>query len=160
MTMSQRFYIAHADRLAAQYDSLPFEQVHAPLLSQVPYSPSLVLDIGAGSGRDAAWMAGKGHQVVAVEPVEAFRDHGRRTYATDKIQWMDDRLPALERVMRSGLRFDIIMMSAVIMHLTETDRQRTIRKCAQLLKPGGLLYLTVRRGPPDPARDWMTDCWT
>ena len=53
--MPVAYYNANANRLAAQYLSLPFEQVHhswAHMLDQLP-THSHILDIGAGVGRDA-----------------------------------------------------------------------------------------------------------
>jgi protein-L-isoaspartate O-methyltransferase len=39
-----------------------------------------VLDVGAGSGRDAAWFAARGHDVVAVEPTSAMRSEGQHRH--------------------------------------------------------------------------------
>ena len=64
-------YERDAERLADQYDSVSFEQVHADLLGWIPKQPAFVLDVGAGSGRDAAWFADRGHEIVAVEPAGA-----------------------------------------------------------------------------------------
>ena len=68
------------------------------------------------------------------------------------ICWMDDKLPELGRVSRSGLSFDLILLSAVWMHVKETNRPRAFRKLINLLKPGGLLAITLRCGPTDRDR--------
>jgi protein-L-isoaspartate O-methyltransferase len=39
----------------------------------LPAPPARVLDVGAGSGRDAAWLTSLGLEVVAVEPSVALR---------------------------------------------------------------------------------------
>ncbi len=44
------------------------------------------------------------------------------------------------------MRFDLILVSAVWMHLTEKQRERTIRKLSNLLAPGGKLVITLRFG--------------
>lgn len=43
--------------LAGQYESIAFEGLYADVLDVLPSAPSAVLDVdvGAGSGRDAAW---------------------------------------------------------------------------------------------------------
>lgn len=61
-------YEQNASSLANQYESLSFQDVHGSLLDLLPAPGSTVLDIGAGSGRDAAWFAANGYEVVAVEP--------------------------------------------------------------------------------------------
>jgi len=81
------------------------EKVNAWLDSLLPSQPALVLDVGAGSGRDAAWLSSLGHQVIAVEPSEQMRIRGQRLHASDKIRWINDRLPGLENVHRLGLSF-------------------------------------------------------
>ncbi len=45
-------YNREADSLASRYESSPFEEIHSDVLDLLPDSTSLVLDIGAGSGRD------------------------------------------------------------------------------------------------------------
>jgi protein-L-isoaspartate O-methyltransferase len=51
-----------------RYESVAAETVHGWLVDLLPNAPALVLDIGAGTGRDAAWLASRGLEVVAVEP--------------------------------------------------------------------------------------------
>jgi SAM-dependent methyltransferase len=111
-----------------------------------------VLDIGAGSGRDAAWFASQGLEVVAAEPSTAMRTRARSLHSSPLIQWIDDSLPGLTRTYRLGLAFDLILVSAVWMHVPPTDRGRAFRKVIGLLKPGGLLALTLRIGPAEPER--------
>lgn len=140
-------YHQGADGFFQQYESMPFERVHADLLGCLPEAPGTVLDIGAGSGRDAAWFADAGFEVVAVEPAEALRSLGRAAHPSPRIQWMADRLPALEGTYRSGLTFDLIWLAGVWMHVPPADRARAFRKLAALLNPGGRLVFTLRQGP-------------
>ncbi|MBP2316814.1 class I SAM-dependent methyltransferase [Azospirillum soli] len=145
-------YDHRAADLAAQYESVAAEDVHGPVLDLLPATPGAVLDVGAGSGRDAAWLARLGHQVVAVEPSAGMRAEAQRRHADPRIRWVDDRLPGLDRVHRLGLAFDTILLSAVWMHVAPPDRRRAFRKLITLLRPGGRLLLTLRHGPPDPDR--------
>jgi len=66
-------YEEDAERLVERYDSTPFVEKHRAVLDLLPTRPGRVLDIGAGTGSDAAWLADQGHTVLAVEPIEAFR---------------------------------------------------------------------------------------
>lgn len=149
-----RWYHDNAEQLAAQYERVRFEDVHGWLIYRLPTEPgSTVLDIGAGSGRDAAWLAERGHDVVAVEPAIALRSAAQRAHPNPRIQWLDDQLPDLSTVHRLGTSFDVILASAVWMHVTPSARSRAFRKLITLLKPGGLLAMTLRLGEPDAARD-------
>jgi SAM-dependent methyltransferase len=145
-------YDRQGSELAELYESLSFEDCHRDALDVVPERPGLVLDVGAGSGRDAAWFAGSGWDVVAVEPAEGMRREGQQRHPQALIRWLSDRLPGLEAVHRLGLLFDLVWLSAVWMHVPPRDRQRAFRKLATLLKPGGRLIITLRHGPPPADR--------
>jgi 2-polyprenyl-3-methyl-5-hydroxy-6-metoxy-1,4-benzoquinol methylase len=86
-------------------------------MRHLPAPPASVLDVGAGSGRDAAWLAGKGYSVLAVEPSATMREEAQGRHAVPSIVWMDDRLPSLDAVLRLGAAFDLILVSAVWMHV-------------------------------------------
>lgn len=87
-----------------------------------------------------------------MEPSRALRKKARAAHPSPQIQWVDDRLPELKKVKAMGLRFDLILVSAVWQHVKQGDRERVFRKLANLLKPEGQLVITLRLGPPDPAR--------
>lgn len=112
-----------------------------------------MLDVGAGGGRDAAWLDAKGYEVVAVEPSASMRSLAARLHPEMSIQWFDDRLPKLEVVGRSGLTVHVILLSAVWMHIPAHERPRAFRKLIGLLKPGDMLAMTLRHGPADEERD-------
>ena len=50
-------YNHQSEEMAQRYEDLSFEQVHRDILSELPPKGATVLDVGAGSGRDAAWFA-------------------------------------------------------------------------------------------------------
>src|SRR4051794_13805092 len=146
-------YNVNATTRAARYERLRSEAVHAALLEFIPRETSLVaLDVGAGSGRDAAWLASQGYDVVAVEPAAAMRLEGQRRHSEARIRWGDDKLPDLDAVHRLGISFDLILLSAVWMHVPPHARVRAFRKLVTLLKPGGVLHMTLRDGPSEPDR--------
>ena len=141
---------AHA--LAPEYERPPFEDVHAPVLDLLPASAASVLDVGAGTGRDAAWFASRGHDVVAVEPSAQMRAAGKARHPSPRIRWIDDRLPALDRVSGSKTSFNLIWLSAVWMHVPPSARARAFRKLVSVLSPGGGMMVSLRQGPPPSGR--------
>jgi SAM-dependent methyltransferase len=145
-------YEQHASRLVEQYESLSFQDVHAGLIGMLPPAGATVLDVGAGSGRDAAWFAAHGYDVVAVEPSDAMLAHARKLHPSSRIHWLADSLPDLANVRRLGLNFDLILLSAVWMHIRPAERQRSLRKLATLLAPKGRIAISLRLGPPDAER--------
>ena len=112
----------------------------------LPAAPALVLDVGDGTGRDVGWLTGRGHDVVAVEPSAVRHSDDTRPHLNDGIRWVADQLPSLPATYRMGLAFDVILLSDVWRRVAPGDRQRAMRKLLGLLRPGGLLALTFRRG--------------
>ncbi len=147
------WYDAHAPDVAERYERLEFGKVHDWLIYRLPgRTDETVLDVGAGSGRDAAWFAQRGHEVVAVEPSAGLRAEGQRRHPNPRIRWVNDRMPGLEKVTRLGMAFDLILLSAVFMHVPPSERARAFRRLITLLKPGGMLAITLRQGPIDAER--------
>ena len=72
---STRYYDANSERLSQRYDALDPEDLNRPWRSILERPPGMACDIGAGSGRDARWLATRGWEVVAVEPSAAMRRH-------------------------------------------------------------------------------------
>ena len=93
--------------------------------------------------------AARGHAVTAVEPVAEMRAHGKRLHPQAGIAWIDDGLPDLVRV--AG-EFDLVMLTAVWMHLDAAERRRGMARLAGLTAPGSHIVLSLRHGPVPPGR--------
>ncbi len=146
-------YAEEAELLAQRYEKMTLEQVHGDALSLFPRPPASVLDIGAGTGRDAASLAARGHKVVvAVEPTKELREHGQRIHAAHKIRWLDDSLPDLDKVLDLDRRYDLVLLTAVWMHLDKDQRAAAMPTVASLTSPGGRIVLSLRHGPVPEGR--------
>jgi SAM-dependent methyltransferase len=152
VTASTTGYGPYAAVLAKQYESITFADIYRGVLHLFPTQPCNVLDIGAGSGRDAATLAKNGHHVVAVEPTAELRSEGQRLHTLQAIKWIDDSLPALKLLRQLHRHFDLILLTAVWMHLDETERKSAMATIAELLAKGGLISMTLRHGPVPPGR--------
>lgn len=145
-------YDQDVEAFFARAETVSFADKHAGVLHLMPAKPANVLDIGAGSGRDAADFAAMGHRVVAVEPTAALRVGAIARHGRLAITWLDDGLPDLAAVRALGETFDLILLSAVWMHLDAAERRRAMPRVAALLAPGGRLILSLRHGPTPPGR--------
>jgi SAM-dependent methyltransferase len=133
-------------------DSIAFAEKFADVLHLLPAAPSRILDIGAGSGKDAADFAALGHTVLAVEPTPVLLAGAVARHAHPAIAWLADGLPDLATVRARGETFDLILLSAVWMHLDLTQRERAMPNVAALLADGGVVILSLRHGPVPPGR--------
>lgn len=97
---SIQIYDAQAKELAERYDRLSLLESYGCIEELIrPSHPApLALDVGAGSGRDAAWLLSLGYEVVAVEPAAGMRAEGERRHSDPKIHWLDDQMPGLAAV--------------------------------------------------------------
>jgi SAM-dependent methyltransferase len=143
-------YAEWVDKMFAQ--SITFADVQEAFLHLIPTAPSHILDIGSATGRDAAALAAMGHRVVAVEPTTELLMRAMALHPSPLIEWLDDSLPDLESLGGRDGAFDLVMLTAVWMHLDEAQRQRAMPRVAGLLRTGGLMILTLRHGPVPAGR--------
>jgi len=154
--LASEYYDRHALDLADSYEGISADSAH-PGLSKILEERFAddqldILDVGAGTGRDSAWLATLGHRIVAAEPSSAMLQIARQAHQDTAITWMQDALPSLDAVRGEVKRFDAVILSAVWMHIAEEDRAAAIATIDSLLKPGGFAYITLRLGPADVAR--------
>jgi len=145
-------YADEAGELFRRYESVPAVDAHRQVFHLIPAPAASVLDIGSGTGRDAAWFAALGHRVVAVEPTDAMRLPAMALHPSPLIEWLDDSLPDLTRVTSRGERFDLVMLTAVWMHLDAPQRRRAMPNLAALVQNGGTIIMKIRHGPVPPGR--------
>jgi SAM-dependent methyltransferase len=145
-------YAEAAEALAQQYESVSIERAYGSLMHMLPSPPADILDIGSGTGRDAAAFAERGHRVVAVEPTLEFRRIAQRLHPSSAIAWLDDSLPELARLSERQGQFDLVSLIAVWMHLDPWQRARAMPRVAALLRPCGLLVMSLRHGPVPAGR--------
>jgi 2-polyprenyl-3-methyl-5-hydroxy-6-metoxy-1,4-benzoquinol methylase len=136
---------AATPEMVAEYEALPPERIYEHVADLFPSHGARVADIGAGTGRDAAWLAAKGHEVLAVEPVRELREAGRALHRSERIMWLDDRLPHLALARSHGC-FDLVILCAVWQHLTDAERPQALASVAAMTGPGGILVMSLRQG--------------
>lgn len=149
-------YAAAAADLVPRFEAIDCDALYAPVAHLFPPAPARIVDIGAATGRDAAWFAEKGHDVLAVEPVAAFREAGAAAHPAPSIAWLDDMLPDLTQVRARtrarGEAFDLVLVSGVWQHVPPDDRRRAMPVLAALLASGGVVIVSLRHGPGAPDR--------
>ncbi len=166
--MSHNFYNDNADLLARQYLSTSFEQVHASWLSHLNDifdnhgSGLSILDVGAGVGRDAKYLAERTGSststtpqtvdVVAVEPAHILSELGKNYTQGLSVTWINDSLPCLHRLAIYQNGFNLILLSAVWMHIPQNERATALQTLEHLLAPHGKLIISLRHGPNSDIR--------
>ncbi|CAA0096466.1 Uncharacterised protein [BD1-7 clade bacterium] len=143
------FYSKNAATLATQYNQLNPKTLHAAWLYTLPSGLGKLLDIGAGSGRDALWFAEKGWQVTAVEPCSAFIE---MIPEHDNIEIIRDSLPDLAATPSDVCQ--LILVSAVWMHLTPLQQAAALTVIKPRMDADTLLIITWRNDTEDSQREF------
>lgn len=140
-------YSEDAESLISRYESVLFTEKYKAVIHLLPAKPSKILDIGAGTGVDAAWLTTKGHCILAVEPTDLLREAGAKLHPSSQIEWLDDSLPMLLKTMARKEVFDLVLVTAVWAHIADKERKQAMSNIAALLKPSALLIMSLRHGP-------------
>ncbi|MFG2461626.1 class I SAM-dependent methyltransferase [Streptomyces sp. NPDC048523] len=134
-------------RLAAIYDALDGDRgdLDAYVRMVEEFGARQVLDLGCGTGVFALLLAGRGIEVVGVDPALASLDVARGKPGSERVRWIHgdaSRLPPL--------RVDLVTMTAnVAQQIVGADAWReALRGAYAVLRPGGRLVFETR----DPAR--------
>lgn len=139
---------AFADpRLAAIYDALDPDRsdLDAYVAMVEEFGARSVLDVGCGTGTFACLLAGRGLEVVGVDPAEASLEVAGRKPGADAVRWIFGDATALP-----PLQVDLATMTGNVaqVFLTDDDWSATLQGVRTALRPGGALVFETR----DPAR--------
>jgi 2-polyprenyl-3-methyl-5-hydroxy-6-metoxy-1,4-benzoquinol methylase len=139
-------YAEASASLIPRYEKVKTAKIVASIAHLFPQEAANVLDLGAGTGRDAEWFAIKGHAVTAVEPVDAFRTAGAELHPHTRIRWVADALPGLDKTRAEGARYDVIWLNAVWHHLDASERHDTLVHLRDLIADTGRVFVSQRIG--------------
>ena len=113
------------------------------------FTPGPTADVGCGSGRDTAWLTANGFPTVGLEPSAGLRAEAERRHP--EVQFHDAALPELSGIAANS--FTNVLCETVIMHLEPSAVAPAVRRLVDILKPGGVLYLTWRISTTDQRDD-------
>lgn len=111
-----------------------------------------VLDVGCGTGALASLLAGRGVDVVGVDPAEASLDVARGKEFADRVRFVHGDATTLP-----PLQVDLALMTGNVaqVFLTDEEWSATVRGVYAALVPGGRFVFETR----DPARRGWEE-WT
>ena len=125
----------------------------AELLGDLP--PGTAVDLAAGEGRHALWLAGRGWRVTAVDFSATGLDRGRSRPGADRVTWVTADVLAWHAPPGS---LDLVLVA--YLHLPEAETTALLRRAVGWLRPGGRLLVLGHDadnpahgvgGPQDPA---------
>lgn len=93
-----------------------------------------VLDLGCGEGTNAAWLAGRGCEVTAVEISQAALDHAIRLWPDADVEWV---LADSTEIELGVDEFDLIVAYGLLHCLTVVAIPALVQRMQAATKPGG-----------------------
>ncbi|UFX47310.1 class I SAM-dependent methyltransferase [Bradyrhizobium sp. 41S5] len=106
-------------------------------------------DIGCGSGREVAWLNANGFPAEGFDASEGLLTEARARYPA--LRFVRAELPELSGI--AANTFDNVLCETVIMHLDPALIAPSVRRMFELVKLGGIFYLSWRVTAGDDARD-------
>jgi SAM-dependent methyltransferase len=106
-------------------------------------------DIGCGSGREAAWLNANGFAAKGFDASDGLLAEARTRYP--QLEFDHAELPELKGIAVGT--YDNVLCETVIMHLGRADIAPSVRRMLDILKPGGILYLSWRVTEGEDQRD-------
>lgn len=131
--------VSEETRLEKGMGVFEFERIKSLIDQYIPHPTSKIIDVGGGTGKYAAWLARKGHQVHMVEPVLKHIEQ-----AKSRAERLNNKFTITRGASRK-LHFpdqfsDLVLLHGPLYHLQKkADRQKTIQEARRVLKPGGIV---------------------
>jgi 2-polyprenyl-3-methyl-5-hydroxy-6-metoxy-1,4-benzoquinol methylase len=134
------YYQKHAQILTKRYETAVVTELHLLLKSAFPAGARL-LEIGCGSGRDAAFMLANGFDIVATDGVDEMLASAAFHHPELSGRLFNIRLP--EELSDAIGPFDGVYAIATLMHLSRPELPEVFKKINRLLRPHGRLFFSV-----------------
>jgi SAM-dependent methyltransferase len=104
------------------------------------FRPGLTADIGSGSGRDVVWLTANGYPAIGYDVSEGLLAQACARFPD--LEFRKAALPELSGV--PARHFDNVVCETVIMHLPREEIEPAVARMLEILKPGGVIYLSFR----------------
>ncbi len=140
-------------RLARVYDPLDPDRddltVYAAIVAE--FGARSVLDIGCGTGTFACLLAGRGVNVIGVDPAGASLDVARAKPGAGRVRWLRCGAAGLP-----PLQVDLATMTGNVAQVFVTDEEweAVLRSAHAAVRPGGRLVFETRDPAAQAWREW------
>jgi SAM-dependent methyltransferase len=106
-------------------------------------------DIGCGSGREVAWLNANGFPAEGFDASDRLLAEARTRYP--QFEFAHAELPGLRGIAANS--YDNVLCETVIMHLERALVPPSVRRMLEIVKPGGVFYLSWRVTEGENLRD-------
>jgi len=135
------FYLSspEEERLELGLGPLEFERNKALILNKLGANRKKIVDVGGGTGKYSEWLAGLGHEVWMVEPIEKHIELAKKRAANAGSRFFVIQGEARMLELQDNLA-DMVILHGPLYHLTEReDRIAAINEALRITRPGGVV---------------------
>jgi SAM-dependent methyltransferase len=140
MAGTVNYYENNAERIAANYEAVDFSSVLEPVVRELPQGAS-VIDLGCGSGRDAAKLLSRGFEVTVTDASRAMLEEAVRHHPELSGRTVLHALPA--ELPFPAASFGAALAMAVLMHIASADLPAAFAAVSKVVRAGGLFAYSV-----------------
>lgn len=140
------YYQQHTDRFIAQTVNVDMQDLYEAFIKQLPQQPRLqIIDVGCGSGRDAAYFANKGYQVTACDASTHLIAWARNYWADSDVDW---HTLCFEDIHHQPWhqRFIGVWACASLLHVAFDELPTLIESLLMTLTEHGVMYASFKYG--------------
>jgi 2-polyprenyl-3-methyl-5-hydroxy-6-metoxy-1,4-benzoquinol methylase len=113
------------------------------------FAGGMTADIGCGSGREVAWLNANGFPAKGFDASDGLLTEACTRYP--QFEFAHAELPGLGDIAPHS--HDNVLCETVIMHLDRAQVQPSVRRMLEIVKPGGVLYVSWRVTEGENQRD-------
>jgi SAM-dependent methyltransferase len=147
------YYDRNAGACSARYESADMSHLDHLLLRHLPQHGARVLELGCGSGREAAFLVQHGHDVRAVDASEGMIAEALRRHPELANRLSREAMPLPEGSPLFAEVFDAVLAIALLMHIPDSELFETILQFKKLLRPLAVVFVSVSAGRPEIGTD-------
>jgi SAM-dependent methyltransferase len=134
------YYETHSAELASRYESVDMRDAHERLAATLPAGARL-LELGCGTGRDAAALLALGYDIRAIDGSAAMLAEAVRLHPPLAGRLVRHQMP--RPLPFADATFDAVLAFASLMHLPEPSIAPVLREAARVLVSRGRLVFSV-----------------
>jgi len=138
MSQSVAYYNEHAQAFLDETLYVDMSSLYDAFLPHLPENAH-ILDAGCGSGRDSREFLARGYRVTAFDASDKLADLASRAISHPVSVRTFDQVSEYQT-------YDGIWACASLLHLPPQQIPQALAKLWQALKPGGMLYVSFKRG--------------
>lgn len=140
------YYDDNASQVSRKYESADMSHIAHLFLRHLPDKGSKILDLGCGSGRDAAFLLESGYNLRGVDASANMIEEALKEHPELAGRLSVEAVPLPEGSALLKETFQAVVAMAMLMHVPEQDLFQTAFQIKRMLGGGGIAFLSVSTG--------------